>query len=170
MRRKTLLLLLIITSSLAFSQTLEENKVDEFTNASVKRTSWETLNMTRKFDAYFRISKIDSIVLFDLKMILGNVFSIDEGQEIMFKLTNDEIVKLPNLEYEITCSGCGAIGYAGSRAQGIYVKYPMKSEQIEKLMNDRVEKIRVYTNVGYVEDEFRNEDYLKFQKALTLVK
>jgi hypothetical protein len=150
---------------------LEENKVDEFTNHAVKRTSWETLVMTMKFTTYFRISKIDSIVWLDTKMIIGaSVFAIGEGQEIMFKLTTDEIVKLPNLKYEVTCRGCGAIGFSGSQAQGISVSYPMEPEQISQLMEYQVEKVRIYTTDGYVEDDVKFENYVKLRNALKLIK
>jgi len=69
------------------SQEVVENEVDEFTGYSIIRTSWEKLNMSMKFTAYFRISKIDEDYTFDLKMMMGgSVFSIGEGQEIMYKL------------------------------------------------------------------------------------
>ena len=163
-------LLFGLSFSLA-GQVLEENKVDEFTKHSVKRTSWETLNSSMKFNAYFRISKIDDLIYFDLKMSIGvgEVFSIKKDQELMFKLANDSIVSLPNLEYALTCKGCGAKGYMGSAAHGIQVSYPINIKQIDLLKKEKVIKARVYTSTGYVEDELKDKNALKIKKALSLV-
>lgn len=174
MKKQTILTILTViflgTTSLTFGQTLEENKVDEFTNNTVKRTSWETLNMTMKFTAYFRVSSINDHDYFDLKLMLGGkVFSIGKDQEIMFKLDNGEFVKLPNLKFTITCTGCGAKGYSGSAAQGIKVSYPIDKEQFEKLKNNTVVKIRIYTNDGYVENDTKEKHAKKIQTALKLV-
>ena len=171
---KRFFLTMIFTLGISFqiiSQELVVNKIDDFTGNTVKRTSWETLNMTMKFTAYFRISKINDNYYFNLKMMLGggSVFSIGEGQEFMFKLSNGEIIKLPNLEYAITCTGCGAKGFSGSQAQGIQVSYRIMPEQIEKLKNNPAIKIRIYTNDGYVENDLKPKYYKKVQKALSLV-
>lgn len=170
MKKTALLGLLVFFGVLTFGQTLEKNEVDEFTNNSVKRTSWETINMTMKFTAYFRISKINDNTYFDLKMMIGtSVFSINKGQELMIKLSNDNIVKLPNLEYAITCRGCGAKGLSGSEAQGIQVSYPISKEQIEQLKSGTGNKLRIYTNDGYVENDMKAKNYNKIIKALSLV-
>jgi len=99
----------------------------------------------------------------------GSVFSIDKDQELMFKLTNDEIIKLPNLEFKTTCEGCGAKGFTGSLAQGIHVAYPMTLDQIEKLKNNDSDKIRIYTNDGYREYKMKSKNYIKIKKALSLI-
>ena len=174
MRKQTSLTILIVimlgTASETLGQTLEENQVDEFSNNSVKRTSWETLNMTMTFSGYFRISRINDNNYFDLKLMLGgSVFSIDKDQQIMFKLDNGEFVKLSNLEYRITCTGCGAKGFSGSSAQGIKVSYPIDKEQFEQLRNNTVVKIRIYTNDGYVEDDTKEKHAKKIPAALKLV-
>ena len=170
--RKLLLSILLIGILLPImAQELEENEVDEFTGSAIKRTSWETLNMTMKFTAYFRISKINENLYFDLKLMIGGgeVFSIDEGDQFMLKLENDEIVKLSNLEFTITCTGCGARGISGSAAQGIQVTYPITPEQFNMLKNNTVSKIRIYTSDGYIENEFKLKYYSKLLNALMLV-
>ncbi|MDB5274068.1 MAG: hypothetical protein JWO58_2435 [Chitinophagaceae bacterium] len=154
-----------------FGQSLEENQKDAFTKRQIKRTSWETLSMSMDFTAYYRISKIDSTIYFDLKMMIasGSVFAINKGQEIMFKLTNGEIVKSGSLEYAITCTGCGAKGYVGSAAQGIDISYLLDSTQINLLKNNVVEKVRIYTTDGYVEHIIKSGAYTKLKKSLSLI-
>lgn len=153
-----------------FGQTLKEDKVDEFTNQKIKRTSWETLNQTMAFAAYFRISRINDQDYFDLKLMIGvSVFSIEKDQEIMLKLSNGEIVKLPNCKYAITCKGCGANGLAGSSSEGIQVSYLLNKENFEKIKNSPVAKIRIYTNDGYVEEECKEKYASKILKAINLI-
>jgi len=172
--KKIAFLTIIISVLLAnnlFGQKLKENEVDEFTNNTVKRTTWESLNQSMKFTAYFRISKINDNYYFDLKLMLGTgpVFSIAKDQELMFKLTGGEVVKLKNLEYAITCRGCGAIGLMGSDAQGIQVSYPINSEEVEKLSEIAIEKLRIYTSDGYVENDLKSKVDNKIKKCLNLV-
>lgn len=171
---KKITFLIIISVLLAnnlFGQKLKENEVDEFTNNVVKRTSWESLNQSMKFTAYFRISKINNSYYFDLKMMLGTgpVFSIAKDQELMFKLAGGEVVNLKNLEYTITCTGCGSVGLMGSDAQGIQVSYPINLEAVEKLSEETIEKFRIYTNDGYVENDLKSKIDSKIKKCLKLV-
>ena len=173
MKNKLLIQIIIISiiSFNAFGQEIEENRVDDFTGNSIKRTSWETLNMTMKFAAYFRISNIDDLYFFDLKMMIGGkVFSIDKEQELMLKLSNNEIITLPNLKHTITCNGCGARGLSGSNAQGIKVSYLITEEQIYKLKDSDVTKIRIYTTNGYVENDLKSKHNKKIKKAMSLIK
>lgn len=177
MKRTNLIFLTVIifgVTSLTFGlhgQSLEENKVDEFTNNAVKRTSWELLcfSMKNNFTSYFRISRINEYNYFDLKLMIGGIFSIDKDQEIMFKLDNEDIVKLLNLKYEVTCKGCGAIGLSGSNVQGINVSYTLDEEQFEMLKNHEVVKVRIFTNDGYVEGDTKRKHVKKIPKALELV-
>jgi len=170
--KKTVLLIttmLTIISLQSFAQKLEENKVDDFTNKSVKRTSWETLYTTFTANAYFRISNIDNTKYFDFKYQNGTVFSIDNGQELMFKLNNGDIVKVVNLNYTLTCTGCGAKGFTGSGAQGIEVSYPISDEQLKELKANKIVKVRFYTNDGYVENDIKDKAAEKIEQSLSLV-
>lgn len=167
MKKKTsLLLLLILIVVIGFGQKLEENKVDDFTKITIKRTSWEKLT---KYYAHFRISKISDVEYFDLKLLLGKEFSIMEGQDIMFKFDNDEILTLKNSKTTITCTGCGAVGFGGSEGPGISVSYQMNKEQKTLLDTKKIIKVRIYTSDGYTENDVSEkfDNYIK--KALTLI-
>lgn len=171
---KIMMLFISFTTSLTLAQTLEENKVDEFTNDSVKRTSWETLNKTMSFTAFYRISRVNDNNFLELKLMINEgtklkTFSIGKEQEIMFKLENGEVVKLANLEYAITCTGCGARGFGGSTGQGIQVTYLMGKEEFDKLKNNAVVKVRIYTSDGYVEETIKEKNSKKIPIMLKLV-
>jgi len=164
------LILFLCYSVTLFGQVLEENNVDEFTGASIKRTSWETLVMNFKMTTYFRISEVNEYLIFELKMMLnGKVFSIGEGQQMMFKMANDEIIQLTNPEHTVTCTGCGAKGFSGSSAQGIHVKYPIPQDSIEPLKILNAIKLRIYTTDGYVEADLNAQSATKIHKAFKLI-
>lgn len=171
MKKKTFLFLLLMTAfAISYGQKLEENKVDDFTKSTIKRTSWETLNSTMKFTAFFRVSKINDAEYFDLKlMMLNKIFSITEGQEIMFKFDDDEILTLKNSKTAVTCTGCGARGFSGSAAPGISVSYQMNKEQKALLATKKITKIRIYTSDGYIENDLKEKFDESIKKSVVLV-
>lgn len=169
---KTLSLIVLFFPTFCFAQKLKVNKIDEFTNASVKRTSWETINYSGKsFMAYVRISKIDDILYLNLKIMLPSdeVFSIDKENELMIKTSTDSIITLYNLKYEISCTGCGANGLLGSALQGMEVSYKIPAEMVSYLLNNMIKKLRIYTTDGYVEDNINDKHAETFIKLLKLV-
>ncbi len=166
-------IVIIFIATLSFSlnaQKLVENKIDEFTKHTVKRTSWEDLLYSMKGNAYFRISKINDSYFFDLKYADGTVFSIDKNAELMLKLDNDSIFKLTNLEFTITSNGAGAIGLAGSNREGISVSYvSFNDPKFITLINHKVKKFRINTTSGYIEDEVKPKFAEKIVTAVKLV-
>lgn len=172
MKRIILLIVLLSISTIVKSQSLVENKVDEFTEKAIKRTSWETMTMKFGFVTYFRVSSVNHYKYFDLKMMIGSdgkVFSISKDQELMLKLDNGEIVKLKNIESTVTCRGCGAKGLSGSSAHGIKVSYSINQDEFNLLKNNLIKKYRVYTNDGYYEKELKSKQSKKIIKALELI-
>lgn len=174
--KKIILPIILFVSVYSFGQSLAENKIDEFKKVHIKRTSWETLHSFSKgFVVNYRIEKIDSIVAFNLKMMVGNgftptkVFSISKDSEIIFKLDNEELVSLFSISHEITCTGCGAIGFVGSEAQGINIRYFLDKSSIDKLIKNKVVKIRIYTTDGYYEDNIKEKRAIEFIKSIELV-
>ncbi len=169
---KTFFLIALFSPTFCFAQKLKENKIDDFTNASVKRTSWEMINYSGKsFVAYAKITKIDHLFYLNLKIILSNdeVFSIDKEDELMIKTVADSIVTLYNLKYAISCTGCGSTGLLGSNVQGTEVSYKIPVEIVSYLLNNKIKKIRIYTTDGYVEDEIKDKHAETFIKLLKLV-
>jgi hypothetical protein len=158
MKKNFYLFFLILITISSFGQKIEENKIDEFTKTSIKRTSWETLNMTMSYTAYFRISLIENIEYFDLKLMIPyKSVSISEGQNIMFMLENNEILTLKNLKTAYSCTGCGARGFSGSAAPGVSISYLINTDQIKLLKANKIKKIRIYTNDGYIENELKDK-------------
>lgn len=172
MQKKTLffLIFLINITLKSVAQKLEENKKDEFTGDTVKNVSWESLGVSFSMDAYrhFRISRTNSTIFFELKVAPWKI-TVDEGSEIMFKLANGEVVTLKTMKYTASCMGCGATALAASETKGIYLIYPITSEQAEKLISNKVSKIRIYTNEGTLDWDVKDSVAKKIMKSLELV-
>jgi hypothetical protein len=171
MKKKTLLILIILVNITlrSIAQKLEENKKDDFTNDSIKHTSWETFCSSFTINSHFRMSQINNQKTFDVKIMLDKMFFIDEDAKMMLKLASGEVVTLQNLKAAKTCSGCGAIGFRGSEAPGIEVVYPMTKEDVEKLKANKVVKVRIYTSLGYLEEDVKDKNSEKIGKSLTLL-
>lgn len=168
------LLISILFTNNFYSQKLIENKIDEFTKQSVQKTSWETLFSTMEGTSYFRTSKIDNILFIQLKFRLNEgfetkAFSIEKDQELMFKTKEEEIISLKNMKSTTTCVGCGAISFNASKALGIDVYYQINEEQFNTLKNVPIEKIRIYTDIGYKEFEIKKKNALLLSNSLKLI-
>ena len=67
---KKLLFLLLFIPLVSFGQKIIKNEVDEFTNNTVKITSWVKVVMNSNINAYVKSRKINKNYFLDFKMIL----------------------------------------------------------------------------------------------------
>ena len=155
---KKIILLLLIVSTYANAQKLAEDKTDEFTKVKVKRTVWYPF--TKKNGTYrptrssYRISKLDTITLLDLEMMINNeVYSINEGDAIMFLMQDGSLVSIKSIKYTITSTGDGTHKYGGSANLGTTSTYLVTEDDIKKLTAGTIMKTRIYTSKGYEEYE-----------------
>ena len=86
----------------------------------------------------------------------------------MFKLNNGEIIKLMNLEYKITCKGCGAIGSGATAAEGIDVSYLIDKASFDKFKLNNIQKVRIYTSKGYFEKDIKDKFAKTFNDSFLL--
>jgi hypothetical protein len=153
-----------------FGQTLEKDEVDEFTGRKVKHTSVEVLTKNMRFSLFYRIMSEDNKKVVNIKMMIGaKVFSIAEGDEIMFKMAGGQVVTLPCLAFVVTCTGCGARGFGGSTGQGINAQYFLSRENFELLRTNDLEKIRVYTSLGYAEADIAKGNAETFRRSFVIL-
>ena len=171
MEKLMIILTIMMLSFSVFSQTLKVNEVDEFTGDSIKSTDWKWMIAgASSTNAFFQIRKVNSNYFFGLKIFTNfSVYSIREGDNLMFKLSSGEVVSLPNLELALPCIGCGAIGLGGSDALGVETYYLLSEDQISRLKNNEVVKVRVNTSEGYINANIKPNQYARIKKALTLV-
>ena len=96
----------------------------------------------------------------------GDVFSINEGNEILFKCYDGTIVKIKALKYEITSIGGGAKGLSGSEAMGLKMGYLLQNKDISILDKKLIDKMRIYLSKNYIECELSKRRAQKIQNAI----
>lgn len=166
------LFILILISYSNFGQQIVKNEVDEFTGKTLKATSWETLNKKSSLYSYVRFQKVDNTLYFYFKMMIGNgkkVYSVDQGEVLLLKFSDDEIIKVTNLEYEITTHGAGAKGLSGSNILGAELVCLINKEILNKFKEKTISKVRVITSIGYVEAEVNEKQAEKFKELASLL-
>lgn len=169
--KNALLFTLILFPVLLFSQKIERNEIDEFTGKEIIETSWELLTKDRKakIASYARYRKIDEILYLDVRMILPyhDFFTVREGDVFYIKFSDDEVITLQNNELTFSGIGKGSIGLSGSEANGIFLSFNITSDKtIQKLKENQINKIRLYTTNGYMNAEVK-EKYSKKMNDLT---
>ena len=170
MRNIILVLLLTTSFHYTFGQKIVKNEIDEFTGKTVKETSWLTLNKSSKLYSYVRFRKVDSTIYFVFKMMVGNnVYSVDEGEVLYLKFTDDEVLKISNSHYQLTTYGAGATGLIGSKALGVELTCIINPAILSKLEEKTLAKVRVYTSQGYAEAEVKKKQADSFKELAELI-
>lgn len=164
------LILLIGVNNLS-AQTLKENKVDEFTKNTVKRTSWEPISKMGKIYAHARASKINDNIYLDIRSLFPavDVFAVKEGEAVMIKLKTDSIITLTNPKAQVSCKGCGSVNIIGSDGYGVELNLLLNKEQIESLTKNKATKVRIYTTDGFVESDIKEKFQENIGKVLKLI-
>lgn len=170
MKRSTFCLVLIFTTCSLFAQKIAENKTDDFTHLKIVRTTWEPLvkQLGAKMMIHVRVSRIDSNENIGVK-IMGNSGAIDKDANLMLKMDNDSIVILKNIDYKLSCTGCGAIGFAGSAGPGFDLTLLLTEEKKKYLLEHKIVKVRVYFTDGYLEDAVKDKYASTLQNELKLI-
>ena len=171
MKKIVLGILMVVFVSNSYSQKLVENKIDEFTKESIKRTNWDIMYTDMGgFVLRYRLSKINNYYFVELKIFAsGDFIIIPKDSDFMLKKSNDDIVTLKSINNESSCIGCGAIGLVASEAYGIWSKYSINLDEINKLKTDKIIKIRLYTDKAYYDKEININKSEKFIKHLELI-
>ncbi len=163
------LMLIMVVSNTAFSQKIAEDYVDEFTKDKIIRTSWEKAISKSDIGAYIRFERKNDTLRFNFKFMLLSVFSMPPGENLMIMLDNTEVIKLTNTDYHVSCIGCGATGFAGSKLPGLDLLWNVDKEFVGKLKNHKIKKIRIYLRDGYMEEEVKEKFAIKIQQIAALI-
>lgn len=168
---KYLILLVILLPANLTAQKLVENKIDDFTKKSIKRTSWETVCKKGSFWTYARCSKIDSSRYMTFRIMSDKkIYVVDEGNELLLKMANDSIISLKSIKRAISCRGCGSIGLIGSAAEGIEVEFYIPESKFFYMLENKIAKMRLQGNGGYIEAEMKSSWADVLIKELELIK
>lgn len=185
---KYLPILLLVFASLDISAQLNMAKkfeinenTDDYTGEKTTSTTWILLNTRTKLgqkspDAYFKLhfDHTDSIVFLQLNTTTPVVTSVKAGEQLQIKLTNGELVTLENMEFTISETGGGSIGYVGSGMLGMKLVFLIDVETLKTLAETSIDKCRIATSDGYLEivpgrEDFRDEIKVRVGKFLAFI-
>lgn len=171
---KIFTLLLVLIVNLSFSQELMEKTTDDFTGRTEMYTSWEVLfkkGLTPSICKY-RFNNIDGNIVFQVKLVVngGEVFLVDETMPIEFLMGKGQLVKFYPNAASIARKGGASDGFIGSSRWGASITYlPTTNADVETLSKNRVKKVRVHTDIGYVEDELKSKEQKTLSNSIALI-
>lgn len=165
-----ILLIILLSANVTFSQKLITNKTDEFTGAKIKETSWEYIVPRTKGSYQIQIRQIDTTIYLYMKCMGGfTVVASSKNDPLMLK-TNDTVVKLYPTEYQSSCIGCGTNNFGGSKAWGLSQTYIISKDTYDILYNYGVLKLRIYLTDSYIEEKVKEEDSMIISNMLKIIK
>ena len=176
--KKILLFLFILLPGMCGAQEyrageLSENRIDESAHDTIRRSNWQVLErggITKKLNTFYRISRINGKFFLDLKIIEGgDIFVVARNAELKLMLENGNILILYNSAYQVSCIGCGDVGFAGGGAQGATLLFPLADADIHTVLQYYVAKIGINTGGNYMQKTVNEKHSELFVDELKLV-
>jgi len=172
--KKILFTIILLSFNLLFSQELIKTTTDEFTGSIEISTSWEVLfrkGMTPSVCKY-RFNNVDGKLRLEVRLVVngGEVFAVDETMAISFLMDNKEVVEFyPNGVF-IAKKGGASDGFIGSSRWGATIYYqPSSNEAFNLLSIGTVKKVRLHTDIGYVEDKLKSKEQETLSRSISLI-
>jgi hypothetical protein len=175
MKKIILPALLLITSTIIGQNCKYKiNEIDEFTKNKVLETKGGLLTMSGLgfgFSCSYSFKKINDIKFLNLSITSPSIFTLRQGRDIMFKTDKEETVILNFAETIVAEFVSGSrIGTMTSPSFWTgSILIPISNENFERLVNEKVLKLRVYTGDGYVDDDISVSSAKKFKEQLKCI-
>jgi hypothetical protein len=162
MRKLLLLFTLSTIWSTVYSQKIVKNETDEFTGSKIKETSY--VRISDGFDCRIRV--INDIPVFYAGFNCGSeIYTMEEGAEFMFKLENDSIITLYNIETSVSeYFSMGNISHFTLKTN-----YVLSEEELNALKIQKITKVRFVTTDGYIERKVSKGNSEKLFKLFNLI-
>lgn len=146
---KYIVLLIMLLPVAVYSQRLEVDKIDEFSNERERQTSWEKVyedfsgNVLR-----LKFLRIGERMYIAAKMIANRstVYTIHEGSLLQIKTSAGKKFEFASESTVISSIGGGAVGLMASGVLGINARYRFSGAFSD---DDDICLIRVNTSIGY---------------------
>ena len=161
---------------LSFSQNCKYkiNETDEFTKNKILETKYELLTISGLgfgFSSGYSLKKVNNNRYLKLGISSPSIFTLREGRDIMFKTSAEDVISLKFPETIIADYISGTrIGSSTtpSRWSGT-ILIPISDETYQRLLVEKILKVRIYTGDGYVDDDIKEKKAIKFQELLKCI-
>lgn len=166
MKRFLLFLAILSICGSAYSQKVVKNEKDAFTGSHVTETSYVTIS-----DGF--TCSIRSVNGTRILMVSFNggdeIYTMEKDAQLMFKLQNDSIITLANLEDAVGEYRSLNIGNSHISHFLLKTKYYLSEEQINELQANKITNVRFYTTDGYIERKVSEKNAKKLLKLFALI-
>ncbi|WP_167596580.1 hypothetical protein [Leeuwenhoekiella sp. ZYFB001] len=168
--------ILIFLIQFVAAQKIIENKVDEFTGDKIIKTNSNTLIskgsswLQNKSTVNYGFVKINGTIQLNIKMVLngGKVFSINDDNKIIFLYENGNKSEYYPIESVVAGQGDAASGLWGSGLWGVDAYFYSESG-FSDLLKNKISKVRIYTDEGYLEDDIKSKLDREIKETLELI-
>ena len=161
---------ILLCSLLVNGQKLKTSEIDEFTGVRKLSTSWEYIGFSMGFSPKIRILQSDEMFMINLKAIIHpRRVSVDKDDRFFIKFEDETIIELYNLEYTMSCIGCGATGMGGSEGQGLDLNFRITEQNLIDLKEKTIVKVRLESDKSYFESSTKSRHAKKIKSLAALV-
>lgn len=150
--KKILLLIIILFPICTYGQNCkyEENEIDEFTGVRTVKTYTGVLTPIKEakknqYMVFFCCRRYDEDCFVQIGLMTKSSLNIMKDQELFFKLQNDSIIKIKSPETNLNSEFVDE-GYFKINNQ-----YPISREDLIRLRDVGVKKVRIVTHKGYID-------------------
>lgn len=170
--KKLIIVLLFSLSMTAMGQGesgyIEKCYIDSQSKDTIISTYWKHLYYANPYLMNFRMTKINSTYMLDLKYHFGNgeMFTVEKGDSIWIKFAGGFTLPIYAIEtVQSSLSGAAIEGEpAGVASIGVTVKYVIPYNKLLALAGNEIEKIRVFSSFG------KNDLVIERQYSSTVLK
>lgn len=164
MKQFLLFLAILSICGSAYSQKIVKNEKDAFTGSNVIETSYVTIS-----DGFTcSIRSVNGTRILRVSFNGGDeIYTMEKDAQFMFKLQNDSIITLVNLEDAVGEYWSSPIGNISHFL--LKTKYELSEEQINELQANKITNVRFYTTDGYIERKVSEKNAKKLLKLFALI-
>lgn len=170
--KKNTFLILVLFSTFIYGQDCKykRNEVDEFTKDKILETKPELFTISGMglgFSTSYSLLKINDQKFIKFNVTSPSIFTLQKGSEIMFKVEAENPIILTFPE-SIVANGSYNTSLKSTHWGGSIV-IPINDINYQRLLNEKITKLRVYTANGFIDDDISEKRDKKFKALLTCI-
>jgi hypothetical protein len=170
--KKIILIILLSGSFTMFGQNCKYkiDEIDEFTKSRIieTRESLFTISgMGLGFSCGYSLKKINDSRYLKLIITSPSIFTLRKGNKIMFLTDKEETIDLYFPESVVADGAYNSSLKSTHWSAHIYI--PISNNINERLLNEKLKKLRVYTADGYIDDDIKEKRAIKFVNYLRCI-
>lgn len=160
-------LMYLVACNSIHAQKIIKDEIDEFTGSRITETNY--INFSDGFTC--ALHKVNNTVVLRTTYNCGDkIYSMEKGADLMFKLENDSIITLKNLEDAVAEYWSLNLGKTFIEHFNLKTRYVIPEEVYTLLKTYKIRTIRFYTTDGYITETVPDKRAKKILKLFHLLK